>query len=89
MTSCAARIVPGCTGRAQHRHHRKLRRHGDERPVNLLPVCFACHEFIHRNVAWARSWGLIVPSWADPLDVHPHQFPSPTARGPYPTGETP
>lgn len=79
---CDARIAGVCAGVAQHHHHRKLRRHGDERPVNLLAVCFACHEHIHRNPAWSKSWGLMVPSWNDPADIHPEAGSNPTAWGP-------
>lgn len=80
---CRARIPNRCAGFAIHRHHRKLRRHGDNRPVNLLPVCAHCHHEIHRRPSWAISWGLIVPSWADPEQVHPHEQPDPATAGPY------
>ena len=44
--------------RADHMHH-KLRRSqgGTNDPSNLVPVCFACHERIHRNPSWARAYG--------------------------------
>lgn len=84
---CNARIVGICSGMAAHRHHRKLRRHGDERPVNLLEVCPACHTHIHAEPAWSISWGLIVPSWDDPLNVHPESYAHPDSPGPQgPTG---
>lgn len=54
---------------AVHAHHRKLRRYGDHRLVNLLDLCFDCHATIHANVARSLALGLLVPGWADPADV--------------------
>lgn len=59
----------GCGQVATHLHHRKLRRHGDHRAVNLLHVCFSHHDRIHREVAESISRGWIVPSGADPANV--------------------
>lgn len=58
-----------CTGDAAHFHHRKSRSSKDQRPVNGLHVCSACHEHMHSQVAKARMLGWIVPSWADPAEV--------------------
>ena len=80
---CRARIPERCAGMAAHRHHRKLRRHGDDRPVNLLEVCAPCHDFIHRWYAWSQSWGLICPSFQDPDVYLPVEDPVPGQAGPY------
>lgn len=58
-----------CTGDASHIHHRKLRRHKDQRPVNALHVCSECHAHIHANVAKAQMMGWLIASWADPAEV--------------------
>lgn len=79
---CAARVQAICAGIADHRHHRQLRRFGDHSNSNLLPVCFACHEHIHRNPAWARSWGLLVSSWEMPAEIQPQAFADPGQTGP-------
>ena len=54
---------------ATHTHHRKLRRHGDERPVNLMRVCADCHQEIHANPAESYEMGWMVHSWDDPAEV--------------------
>lgn len=59
-------MVRGCTGAAAHVHHRKLRRFGDHRPVNLLDVCHVCHDYIHGHVRWAYDHGWLVRSHDDP-----------------------
>jgi len=63
-----------CHGAAQHVHHRKLRRHGDHRPANLLHVCYACHDAIHSSwyaaTAYARHF--LLRSYQDP-EAHPVQ----------------
>lgn len=58
-----------CTGEAAHFHHRKSRSSKDQRAVNALHLCSACHAHIHANVAKSRMCGWIVPSWADPAEV--------------------
>lgn len=58
-----------CTGRAEHFHHRKLRRFGDHRDVNCLHVCIACHDYIHGHSVMARLMGLMVHSTLDPAEV--------------------
>jgi hypothetical protein len=66
---CQAR-TPECTGRVEHRHHRKLRSQGgDNSDANLLPVCSRCHNWIHANPKLAVERGLIVRSWEDPREV--------------------
>jgi len=54
---------------ATHRHHRKLRRHGDETPANILEVGVELHDAIHRNPALAYEHGLLVHSWDDPAEI--------------------
>lgn len=58
-----------CTGEAQVFHHRQSRARKDQRPVNGLHACDACHKHIHAEVGKARLMGWIVPSWFDPADV--------------------
>ena len=55
--------------RAVHTHHRKLRRHNDERAGNLMRVDLECHDWIHSHVSESYARGLLVHSWADPYDV--------------------
>ena len=81
--ACTARIPGVCSGLAEHGHHRQLRRHGNDTPLNVIPVCARCHNAIHHRPAWSTSWGLLVPSWADPADIHPHELPDPANPGPY------
>lgn len=75
---CEIRWAPDCRGVAGdgEPHHRKLRRHGDHRPVNGLDTCPPCHRWAHDNVAAARVVGVIVASWHDaasvPVTVGPH-----------------
>lgn len=66
---CEAGIVCRGTGLHQNTHHRKLRRFKDHRPVNLIAVCFACHEYIHHHVLEANARGYLVWSWLDPADI--------------------
>lgn len=66
---CEARAVRECSGTAQHIHHRKLRRFGDHRPVNLLHVCQVCHTAIHARPADSYAAGFLVRGTADPADV--------------------
>jgi hypothetical protein len=66
---CEARVADRCRGVGQHMHHRKLRRHGDHRPANLLHVCHACHAAIHSSPfareAYARRF--LLRSHMDPV----------------------
>lgn len=59
----------GCTQRAVHFHHRKLRRHGDHSVVNGLHVCSSCHDYAHANPDIAMTMGWIVASWLEPGEV--------------------
>lgn len=56
--------------RASDMHHRKLRRHGDHGPANLVHLCGSgttgCHGWVHANPAAALLEGFICPSWEDP-----------------------
>ena len=56
---------------AAHRHHRQLRRHGDESPANILEVGLELHDAIHRNPALAYEYGMLVHSWDDPAEITP------------------
>lgn len=58
-----------CTGEAAHFHHRKLRRHKDQREVNCLHACSPCHTHIHGNVGKAKLMGWLVSEWDDPATV--------------------
>lgn len=51
--------TPVCTGRAVHRHHRRMRSQGGgNESENLMDLCLACHDHIHRNPAesYDRGW---------------------------------
>lgn len=62
-TLCEAR-TPACTGRAVHKHHRKLRSQGGtDHPTNLLFTCFPCHHYIHMNPAISYANGWLIHSW--------------------------
>lgn len=66
---CEAR-AEGCTGRATHFHHRKLRRFGDHSEANCLHVCAWCHiSVIHENPELSFVMGWMVPSYQEPEDV--------------------
>lgn len=58
---CEARIEGVCLGRGDAAHHVILRAQGGpDEEWNLLWVCNAgCHDYIHRNVGWARAHGFI------------------------------
>jgi hypothetical protein len=48
-----------CSRTAVHVHHRKLRSQGGSNSlVNLIDVCFACHDWIHLNpaISYERGW---------------------------------
>lgn len=55
---CEARIVGVCRWWANHRHH-VLRRSQGGTDKHLIETCWACHEHIHRNPAWAAEHGLL------------------------------
>lgn len=52
-----------------HRHHRQLRRHGNEDPENIMLVPLEQHDWIHRNVSLSYELGWLVHSWDDPSEV--------------------
>lgn len=60
---------PDCWGAAVQKHHRKLRRFGDHRAVNLLDVCIPCHAYVHTlgREAYLRGW--LVNSNLDPAKI--------------------
>lgn len=67
---CQFAASPDCTGRADHLHHRKLRKQGgDNSPANLWWCCLACHSFVHLNPALSYSKGWLVHPWDDPSEV--------------------
>lgn len=50
--------LPGCAGRAVHRHHIQRRSQGgSDGRSNTTDICGACHRFIHENPAWAYEHG--------------------------------
>jgi 5-methylcytosine-specific restriction endonuclease McrA len=58
-----------CGARAAHIHHRQLRRHGNETPDNLMPLCVDCHTEVHGSPAHSYATGFLVHSWDDPALV--------------------
>lgn len=66
---CEVAIVCGGRGVHENTHHRKLRRFNDHRPVNLLAVCFRCHDWIHTHVNLSYRNGYLVRSHDDPAKV--------------------
>lgn len=66
---CQARLE-GCSGWANHRHHRKLRKQGgSDGPENLVDVCWSCHRKIHAEPLRSYELGLLVHSWEDPAEI--------------------
>lgn len=58
---CEAGTPGVCTGRAEHRHHKRRRSQGGgEGRANIALLCHACHSWIHANPAEARKAGLLV-----------------------------
>lgn len=71
---CEVRAAEVCKGRAAQFHHRKLRGHGDNREVNCLHVCLACHDHVHAkdgrgSIGKSRLMGWLVVSTMDPAEV--------------------
>ena len=68
--NCEVRLE-GCEGRGRHLHHRKLRSQGGPDTVeNGLHVCTPCHHAIHTDPdVEPYDRGLLVHSWADPVDI--------------------
>lgn len=57
----------GCTGQAQHFHHRRLRSQGGSHEPDLIAHCCAhCHLVaIHGNPAWAYAHGWLIRTGED------------------------
>lgn len=55
--------------RATDMHHRKLRRHGDHAPANLVHLCRACHNAVHADPKAAHAAGFIVWRHEDPREI--------------------
>ena len=61
---CEARIDGICNGRAEARHHIKLRsRGGDNSAANIIVICDPCHRHIHSNPLWATEHAFMESSW--------------------------
>lgn len=62
---CHARVPGVCTGRAWDAHEPVRRAHGTDitDPEQSIPICRACHTWVHANVAEAQARGLLVPPW--------------------------
>ena len=56
----------GCTGRAEHHHHRKMRSAGvDHSPANILAACSFCHHAAHHaSERYVMGW--LLHSWETP-----------------------
>jgi hypothetical protein len=70
----------GCTGRASHFHHRKLRGHGDHSEANCLHLCAVGHAEVHADPAVSYLLGWLVHSWDDPAAVPLHERRAPRHR---------
>ena len=65
-------LIPwaGCTGSAEHIHHRQLRSQGGAHDLdNCLAICHRCHSFIHAYPARSYECGWLVRSVDSPADV--------------------
>lgn len=62
--------LDGCSGTANHAHHRLKRRSGVHTLENLVHSCWNCHTAspaaLHRNIAWSLEVGLLLNSWENP-----------------------
>lgn len=57
---CEAQIRGVCTHVGTMAHHVQRRSQGvNHDPLNLVWICGACHDYVHGNVAWAKSKGLL------------------------------
>lgn len=66
---CEVQTV-ACAGRAREWQHRKNRsQRGTWGAENGLHACSRCHQMIHENPHWARSYGWTVWSHEDPAEV--------------------
>ncbi|KQT75384.1 HNH endonuclease [Microbacterium sp. Leaf436] len=50
-------------------HHRKLRRHGDHAPANLVHLCRTCHNLVHDKGYKEPESGFLLKSWDNPRVV--------------------
>lgn len=58
---CEAQVSGVCRIYGAHAHHRLRRSQGGaDTAENLVWLCHACHDHVHRNPAWAVSVGLLV-----------------------------
>lgn len=56
-------------------HHRKLRSAGtDDRPSNLITLCWRCHDWVHKHPRLSRIHGWLVSAYADPAAVPVRHF---------------
>lgn len=64
---CEAMIVEaGCTFKAQHIHHRKMRSQGGgHTPSNCVLICYRCHDWIHKHPAVSYERGFLVRGHKD------------------------
>ena len=53
-----------------HVHHRRLRSAGaDDRPCNMIALCWRCHDWVHKHPRLSRIHGWLVSASADPAQV--------------------
>ena len=72
---CEALITSRCTGRGEHKHHRKLRsRGGVDSTSCLVDVCHHCHDWIHAHPKDSTERGWMVPSWAEPREIPVYRY---------------
>lgn len=64
--------IPGvCSGKATHRHHRKV---GRGKGTNagiwcLIHCCTECHSYAHLHPQWSRELGFLVRKTDDPFEI--------------------
>lgn len=58
-----------CGGRRDHHHHRQRRRDGGHTLSNVVPLCAACHAWVHGHPTQARALGWIVSFAGEPASV--------------------
>jgi hypothetical protein len=52
---------PGCTGWAEHGHHKRAKAQGGlDVESNCLAVCRRCHRYLHENPGFAAARGFIL-----------------------------
>jgi 5-methylcytosine-specific restriction endonuclease McrA len=56
----------GCRGRSSHAHHIVQRAvGGTDEDSNLLSLCWACHDFAHREIPLTYRIGLLKPGGSE------------------------